>query len=221
MGYQHERPFMVETFVLTVTHHWLYTLTVRTSLLTSANTIITTYTMTLGLSVWKAPNRMWKSRRKFRLLYFILITQLRGKVKKLHAALLLFIWVMRRLDGQVHSFEQATSLGILPGSRSVAKDGLDELKISMILALVLIEGAVPPSSLKPGVKHFVHYPRFTKTHGLLRILWMMAFERCVTTTITITVLTTTTLNVDTHHSLTLCAQGEQIQQVLDKKSARE
>ena len=135
-------------------------------------------TDTLGLSVWKAPNRMWKSRRKFRLLYFILITQLRGKVKKIHAALLLFVWVMRRLDGQVHSFEKATSLGILPGSRSLAKDGFGGMQASMILSLALFEGAIPPSFLKPGVKHFVHYVGYSTTHALLRILWMMVFERC-------------------------------------------
>ena len=122
---------------------------------------------------------MWKSRRKFRLLYFILVTQLRGKVKKIHAALLLFVWVMRRLDGQVHSFEQATSLGILPGSRSVLKDGFDGMHVSMILSFALLEGAIPPSFLKPGVKHFCHYVGYTITHGMLRKLWMMGFERCV------------------------------------------
>ena len=142
---------------------------------------------------------MWKSRRKYRLLYFILVTQLRGKVKKIHAALLLFVWVMRRLDGQVHSFEQAASLGILPGSRSVVKDGFDGMHVSMILSLSLFEGAIPPSFLKPGVKHFCHYVGYTTTHGLLRILWMMAFERCVLCLYVITKQPPTKQTLTYHH----------------------
>lgn len=129
--------------------------------------------------MWSAPNRMWKSRRKFRLLLFILVTQLRGMVAAVHRAILLLVWALRQLDGQVHSFERAKILGILPGSRSVAKDGLDAVHRILILGLVLLEGAFPPTQLNPGMKHFVHYPAFTKTHGILRILWMMAFERCV------------------------------------------
>ena len=91
----------------------------------------------------------------------------------------MFVWVMRRLDGQDHSFEAAVSLGILPGSRSVAKDGFGGMDHELKLSLSLFEGAIPPSHLKPGMKHFVHYVDCTKSHALLRILWMMAFERCV------------------------------------------
>ena len=122
---------------------------------------------------------MWKSRRKYRLLYFILLTQLRGMVPEVHKALLLFVWALRQLDGQHHSYEMAMLLGILPGSRSVRKDSLDAVKRPLVLGLVLIEGSFPKGHLKPGMKHFVHYPRYTGTHSLLRILWMMAFERLV------------------------------------------
>ena len=122
---------------------------------------------------------MWKSRRKFRLLYFILPTQLRGKVQRVHHTLLTFVWAMRRLDGQVHSFEQCKSLGILPGSRSVVKDNLDAVGTDLKFGPVLFNGAMSPGHLKPGVKHFVHYGDYTMSHGLLRILWMATFERCV------------------------------------------
>lgn len=132
----------------------------------------------LGHSMWSKPNRMWKSRRKFRLLYFMLLTQLRDKVPAVHQALLLFVWGMRQLDGQVYSYEMATTrLHILPGSRSVRKDALDSINRSLLLGIILLAGAFPRSHLNPGLKHFVHYPEFTKTHGILRILWMMAFER--------------------------------------------
>ena len=133
-----------------------------------------------GASVWTKPNRMWKCRRKFRLLYFILPTQLRGKVPMLHRALLQFVWGMRQLDGQVHSYEMATrTLKILPGSRAVRRDDVDDMEKAVICGLVLLNGCLPPSHLNPGLKHFVHYGAATKTHSILRILWMAAFERCV------------------------------------------
>lgn len=132
-----------------------------------------------GASVWTKPNRMWKSRRKFRLLYFILPTQLRGKVPMLHQALLIFVWGMRQLDGQVHSYEMARKLSILPGSRTVKRDDVDNMERDVICGLSLLNGCLPQSHLNPGLKHFVHYGKSTKTHGILRILWMAAFERFV------------------------------------------
>jgi len=98
-------------------------------------------------------------------------------VPAVHRALLFFVWANRQLDGQVHSYERATHLNILPGSRSVVKADLSGIKRILTLGIVMLEGAFPKSQLNPGLKHFVHYPEFTGTHGLLRILWMMAFER--------------------------------------------
>ena len=134
----------------------------------------------LGHSMWSKPNRMWKSRRKFRLLYFMLLTQLRDKVPAVHLALLKFVWAMRQLDGQVHNYEMATKrLHILPGSRSVHKDALDSINRFLLLGIVLLAGAFPKSHLNPGLKHFVHYAKSTATHSILRGLWMMGFERLV------------------------------------------
>ena len=133
-----------------------------------------------GASVWTKPNRMWKSRRKFRLLYFILPTQLRGKVPMVHQALLKFVWGMRQLDGQVYSYEMATrTLHILPGSRAVRRDDVDDMQRAVLCGLCLFNGALPQSHLNPGMKHFVHYGTATKTHSILRILWMAAFERSI------------------------------------------
>ena len=56
-----------------------------------------------GYSFWTKPNRMWKARRKYRLLYFMLVTQLRDKVPAVRHALSLFVWAMRRLEGQVRT----------------------------------------------------------------------------------------------------------------------
>lgn len=130
-----------------------------------------------GESCWIAPNRMWKARRKYRLLIYMLVTQLRDMVPAVHQGLLYFVWALRRLDGQVHSYEVAKNLNILPGARTVQKSLLRGAHRDIIRGLTLLEGSLPVSHLNPALHHFVHYAQYTATHGPLRKLWMMAFER--------------------------------------------
>ena len=132
-----------------------------------------------GSSCWEKPSRMWKCRRKYRLLMHVLPVQLRDQVPQLREALVKFAWTMRRLDGQVHSYDAAITLRILPGSRVLVRSQIKSWHKDMICALVLLEGSVPVSNLIPTWHHFVHYVEFTETHGVLRWLWMMAFERFV------------------------------------------
>ena len=122
---------------------------------------------------------MWKCRRKLRLLYHVLPVQLRDQVPRLRNAIVLFAWTMRRLEGQVYCYDTYIAMGILPGSRVLRRGKIKILHKDMICALVLIEGCVPVAHLIPTWHHFVHYVEFTETHGVLRWLWMMAFERCV------------------------------------------
>lgn len=131
----------------------------------------------VGASVWTSPNRMWKARRKYRLLYQVLVTQLRGLVPGVHNALEMFVWAIRRLEGQVHSYEMANHLGILPGSRAVRKAHLDRIHRDLILAMILLEGCFPVGHVNPGFGHFKHYAEYTKLLGPLIKLWMMVFER--------------------------------------------
>jgi len=120
---------------------------------------------------------MWKCRRKYRLLYYILPIQLRDQVPLIRRAIVLFAWAMRQYEGQVHSYEAAQGMGILPGSRVLVEVKIKSIRGQLIRALVLLEGCVPIAYLIPTWHHFVHYPEYTESHGILRILWMMAFER--------------------------------------------
>ena len=52
-----------------------------------------------GVSFWKKPSRMWKSRRKYRLLLFFLPVLLRDQVPRLRKAIILLASALRRLDG--------------------------------------------------------------------------------------------------------------------------
>ena len=120
---------------------------------------------------------MWKARRKIRLLYYILPTQLRDQVPAVRFALNTFVWAMRRLLGQVHCFQEATQMKILPGSRSIDKRSTPFLQSQVILGLILLTGSMPEGAINPGAHHFVHVGKFTMTHSLLEIFWMMGFER--------------------------------------------
>ena len=132
-----------------------------------------------GCSFWKKPGRLWKTQRKVVLFYFVLATQLRDKLPRLRVALFLIIWALRRLDGQVHSFDAARNLNILPGSRTI--DPLENSLIhrDLIVGLCLLEGCLPVAHLHPALHHLVHFAQYAMTHGCLRTLWMMYFERCV------------------------------------------
>lgn len=120
---------------------------------------------------------MWKARRKFRLMFFMLVTQLRDQVAAVRHALNLFVWAVRRLIGQDHSFEEAKKRNILPGSRTLNPSEFDDIQRDLVLALVLLEGCLPLTQLNPALHHFEHYVEYVRTHGLLILLWMMGFER--------------------------------------------
>ena len=110
-------------------------------------------------------------------MFFMLVTQLRDQVKAVRHALNLFVWAVRRLIGQVHSYDEARRRNVLPGSRTLNKSEFAEIKRDLILALVLMEGCLPVAQLNPALHHFVHYLEYSMTHGLLILYWMMGFER--------------------------------------------
>ena len=130
-----------------------------------------------GASFWTKPSRMWKSRRKYRLLLFVLPVLLRDQVPQLREAFLLIVSSLRKLDGQVHSYEAAKALGIMPGLRSLNQGDIDAIEADLIKGFVLLEGCTPIGYLIPIMHHFVHYGAYAKTHGILRMYWMMEFER--------------------------------------------
>ena len=135
-----------------------------------------------GASFWIKTSRLGKTARKIQLLLYILPTQLRDQLPAVRVALFEFVWALRRMLGQVYSYQMATTMDppILPGSRGVRHNIVDKSHGDLIKALVLLEGCLPVSQLNPALHHFVHYGLYTKTHGSLRWYWMMSFERYVT-----------------------------------------
>ena len=93
-------------------------------------------------------------------------------------ALFAVIWALRRLDGQVHSYEDSVKkVGVLPGSHTLDPSEIGQAHKDLIIGLCLLEGCLPVSHLHPALHHLVHFAQYTKTHGCLRNLWMMFFER--------------------------------------------
>ena len=88
-----------------------------------------------GASFWTKPSRMWKARRKFTLLYFILPTQLRDQVPEVRKALNTFAWAMRRLFGQVLSYENAVKMKILPGAKFIVKRLINRLSSEILTSV--------------------------------------------------------------------------------------
>ena len=111
------------------------------------------------------------------LLQYILLTQIRDLKPGIRNAFEKFVWALRRLDGQVHSFNNAEMHGILPGSRTIDKRNIADMHKDLVCGLAMLEGCLPISHLNPGLHHFVHYAEYTLTHGCLRSYWMMCFER--------------------------------------------
>lgn len=130
-----------------------------------------------GQSFWVRCNRIGKAARRILLLNYILPTQLRDKLPAFRIALHKFVWALRRLDGQVYCYDKAVECRILPGSRVLRPEDVASANPDLIQGLVLMEGCLPIGHLKPSMHHFVHYGEYTATHGSLRWVWMMYFER--------------------------------------------
>ena len=68
-------------------------------------------------------------------------------------------------------------MGILPGSPGLRRADIKKMGADLIRALVLLTGSVIITYLVPIFHHFVHYGEYTWTHGMIRLYWMMVFER--------------------------------------------
>ena len=121
-----------------------------------------------GYSFFIKSCRAWKSRDKMTIFMVLLPTCLRGFVPALHQAILQLVYALRRLEGQVLSFNQAKHVGVMTGSRVILKKAVPLLHKELLRGLVLLEGAMPVSLLNPALHHLVHYATQTEKLGSLR-----------------------------------------------------
>ena len=136
-----------------------------------------------GESFFIKSKRCWKSRDKMTIFMVILPTVLSGFVPAVHQALLQLVYTLRRLEGQVVSWADATRLGVLPGSRVIDKDALPDLKEALVRGLVLLEGSLPVSTINPALHHLVHYACQTSRLGSLRYLCAIIINHLISSII--------------------------------------
>ena len=110
--------------------------------------------------------------------FVFLLVLIRDQVPRLREALLLSSGPCVVWKDKCTITKSAGLLGCclahLPSAR---KAEIDQIGADLLRALVLLEGCIPISYLIPSMYHFVHFAEYTKTHGILRLYWMMAFER--------------------------------------------
>ena len=130
-----------------------------------------------GYSFFIKSNRAWKCRNVTYVFLVLLTTCLRGFVPAVHRALLVLVYALRRLDGQVVSKAEAESLGLAPGTRVLKRSTIQSINADLVRGLVMLEGSLPRSFINPAMHHFVHYGAQTRLVGCLRWFSMYAFER--------------------------------------------
>ena len=81
------------------------------------------------------------------------------------------------LKVQVYSHNECKRLHVEPGSSCLDPRQLEQIQTLILLGLSMMEGSVPPSTLKPSLHCVSHYPSHAKRFGILVWYWMMFFER--------------------------------------------
>ena len=144
-----------------------------------ANIIYPHYTPTCGLGDETFIKRTgcWRTASKLVALLAVLVPVTRGYVPQFRAGLRKLIHGLKILEGQVYSVDEARELNLDPGSKSLKKSDIKRANKLIIKGLAMIEGSCAVCSLKPALHCLCHYALGTKAHGILRWLWMMAFER--------------------------------------------
>ena len=102
---------------------------------------------------------------------------LRGYVPKFRAGLSSLIHGLRILEGQSLSVNEAIAQGLEPGAKALEKAAIAYAKTLIIEGLSMIEGCCPVCVLAPAIHCLCHYAEGTALHGILKLLWMMSFER--------------------------------------------
>jgi hypothetical protein len=125
-----------------------------------------------SVSFWIKPKYSWKTEHKLRVFNVFLPTILRDFVPAVHRAILRLTFALRRLDGLVVSIDEATQLGLLPGSHVIPKGILDSVNRDLVLGIVMLEGCVPISVLNTTLHHVLHFGESTMKNGCLRFACM-------------------------------------------------
>ena len=120
----------------------------------------------------------WRTANKLLAFLVILIPVLQGFVKRFREALRRVVHGLRILQGQTCSVNEAAAMNFhRDTSIFLRKSDINKAKNLIITGLSILEAVVPICLLKPSIHCLCHYGDGAALWGLLRLLWMMHFER--------------------------------------------
>ena len=85
------------------------------------------------------------------------------------------VWGLRILSGQTFSLSELQQLKIELCQSALKKTDIARAKLLIIEGLSMIEGCCPVALLVPATHCLCHYGDGAEAHGILKLLWMIAF----------------------------------------------
>ena len=119
----------------------------------------------------------WRASEQIQALLVVLVVVLRGFVAAFRTGLRYLVLGLRILEGQTVSVNRANFLGVNIGCRILSDDDIKRAKKLISEGLAMIEGCTAICLLVPAIHCLLHYADGAAVWGLLRLLWMMSFER--------------------------------------------
>ena len=119
----------------------------------------------------------WRTAEKIQALLVVLVPCLRGFVAPVRTALRSIVLGLRILEGQTFSLNEQVRLRLDRGFKALRKESIGRAKTLIIEGLSMLEGCCPVRKLVPALHCLVHYADGTEMHGILKMFWMMSFER--------------------------------------------
>lgn len=119
----------------------------------------------------------WRTASKLLCFLVILVPILRGFVTTFRAGLRRVVYGLRILEGQTCSVNEAAALNLKSCNVFLRKSDIGMARILILTGLAMIEGCCPICLLVPALHCLCHYGDGAALWGLLKLLWMISFER--------------------------------------------
>ena len=119
----------------------------------------------------------WRTASKLVAFLVILIPVLQGFVMPFREGLRRVVYGLRILQGQTCSANEAAAMNLEFTNIFLRKSEINKARLLILTGLAILEAVGPICLLVPAVHCLCHYGDGAALWGLLRLLWMMHFER--------------------------------------------
>ena len=121
----------------------------------------------------------WRTASKLIAFLCFLVPCLLGFVQEFRNGLRSLVWGLRILAGQTYSVDESIKLKIQVSQCALKKSDIRKATKLIIEGLSMIEGCCPVCLIVPAVHCLCHYGDGADLHGILTLLWMICFGKCV------------------------------------------